>query len=79
MLIIAIDSRSRIKLFSEMRVAHGFRMEIEFWCFVVVKSGWLGRGDGADLSDGEREQSAMSKIIGGMAQLKCKDSPYVAQ
>jgi hypothetical protein len=27
--VLALDSRSRIRLFAEMRAAHGFRMEIE--------------------------------------------------
>jgi hypothetical protein len=34
-----------------MRVAHGFRMEIELCCGEI---GMAGRDDAADLSDGER-------------------------
>ncbi len=37
-----------------MRVAHGFRMEIEL-VFRCGEIGMAGRGDGADLSDGRRE------------------------
>jgi hypothetical protein len=40
--IVAIDSRSRIWLFSEMRGAHGFRMEIEL-VFPCGEIGVAGR------------------------------------
>ena len=51
--IIAVGSRCRIWLFSEMRVAHGFRMEIEL-VFRCGEIGMAGRDNAADLSDGER-------------------------
>jgi len=38
-----------------------------------------GRDDGVDLCDVERREIVIRKSIRGMAQLKCKDSPDVAQ
>jgi hypothetical protein len=56
-------------------------MEIGVGDSLKAKSRWLGREiNGADLSD-ERGQasSTICEIICRMAQLKCKDSPDVAQ
>jgi hypothetical protein len=64
-----------------MQAAHGICMEFGVGASLRRKSRWLGgEVTGADLSDGRGGASiAICKIIRRVAQLKCKDSPDVAQ
>ena len=57
--LLAIDNRSRMQLFADVRVAHGFRMEIELVLRCVCgEIGMAGSDDGADLSDAGRERDS---------------------